>query len=281
MDAAEHVLDEGDLGLSLSKLMDKVRNDPSNVNNRVFLFQLLAVLGQWDRALTQLKVVGELDAITLLMVQTYREALRCEVFRSGVFDGKRTPLIFGEPEPWVALLLEALKLSAQGNVAQSQSLRTEAFQSAPATSGTINDQPFEWIADADSRLGPCLECILNGRYYWIPFNRIKEMDIEEPCDLRDEVWMPANFVWINGGEAVGLISTRYPGTEKSDDYQLLRAKKTQWVEQGEDMYFGLGQRMLATDQNEYPLMDIRNIKFNHAKNELDDQVSSTNHANDI
>jgi len=65
---AEQSLAEGDLEHSLSALMDKVRNDPSNVENRVFLFQLLAILGQWDRALTQLKVVGELDAITLAMV---------------------------------------------------------------------------------------------------------------------------------------------------------------------------------------------------------------------
>ena len=264
MDEAKQVLTEGDLVQSLSELSDKVRNDPSNVNDRVFLFQLLSVLGYWDRALTQLKVVGELDAITLLMVQTYREALRCEVYRSGVFIGKRLPMIFGEPEQWIALLLEALKLTIQDKNTQAHSVRAEAFDLAPVSSGTINNQPFEWIADADSRLGPCLECVLNGRYYWIPFYRIREINIEAPCDLRDEVWMPANFVWGNGGEAVGLIPTRYPGTEKSDDSQLLRAKKTQWLEQDDEVYFGLGQRMLATDQDEYPLMDIRTIKFNTA-----------------
>jgi len=264
MGAVEQVLIEGDLEKSLSELMGKVRNDPSNVNDRVFLFQLLAVLGQWDRALTQLNVVGELDAITLLMVQAYREALRCEVFRGGVFDGKRSPMVFGEPEQWIALLFEALKLSAQGKIEQSQSVRAEAFDLAPISTGTINDQPFEWIADADSRVGPCLECILNGRYYWIPFHRIREVNIEAPCDLRDEVWMPASFVWINGGEAVGFIPTRYPGTEKTNDSQLLRAKKTQWVEQSNELYFGLGQRMMATDLDEYPLMDIRTIKFNTA-----------------
>ena len=44
--------------------------------------------GEWNRALTQLNVAGELDAGTLLMVQTYREALRCEVFRAEVFAGR-------------------------------------------------------------------------------------------------------------------------------------------------------------------------------------------------
>ena len=271
MGAAEESLAEGDLEQSLSALMDKVRNDPSNIENRIFLFQLLAVLGQWDRALTQLKVVGELDAITLAMVQTYRQALRCEVFRAGVFNGKRSPMVFGDPEQWIALLLEALKLTAQGQLAQSQTMREEAFEHASVTSGVINEQPFEWISDADSRLGPTLECILNGRYYWIPFNRIREINIEEPCDLRDEVWMPAYFTWANGGEAVGLIPTRYPGTEKSDNAQLVRAKKTAWIEQGNDLYLRLEQHMLATDQGEYPLMDIRNITLTVSEPE------STNH----
>jgi len=244
------------------------------------LFQLLAVLGQWDRALTQLKVVGELDAITLPMVQTYHQALRCEVFRTGVFEGKRSPMVFGNPEQWIALLLEALKLTAQGQLAQSQTMRDEAFEQATVTSGTINDQPFEWISDADSRLGPTLECILNGRYYWVPFNRIREINIEEPCDLRDEVWMLAYFTWANGGEAVGLIPTRYPGSEKSDDAQLVRAKKTAWIEHDKDVFLGLGQRMLATDQGEYPLMDIRKITLNVETAEPTSQSSASSQPSD-
>jgi len=280
MGTAEQFLAEGDLGHSLSVLMDKVRNDPSNVENRTFLFQLLAILGRWDKALTQLKVVGELDAITLPMVQTYQQALRCEVFRLGVFEGKRSPMVFGDPEQWIALLLEALKLSAQGQSAPSQIMREDAFDQAPATTGMIDEQPFEWIADADPRLGPTLECILNGRYYWIPFSKIREINIEKPNDLRDEVWMPAYFTWANGGQAVGLIPTRYPGSEKSEDTQLIRAKKTAWLEQDKDLFLGLGQRMLATDQGEYPLMDIRNITLNVVAPESTNQPASESQASE-
>ena len=262
MDLSEQVLQEGDLSVSLTKLQEKVRNNPSDYKDRVFLFQLLSVMGQWDRALTQLKVAGELDASTLMMVQTYREALRCEVFRVGVFNGKRQPMIFGEPEQWIALLIEALSLTTQGQIEKSQTVRNQAFELAPTSSGQIDGQEFEWIADADLRIGPVLECILNGRYYWIPFNRISELNIESPTDLRDEVWTPAYFTWVNGGQSVGLIPTRYPNSENSNDTQILRSKRTDWESQGEELYFGLGQRMLVTDLGEYPIMDIRCIKFN-------------------
>ncbi len=84
---------------------------------RVFLFQLLCVLGQWQRALTQLQVCGELDAGTLAMVNTYRDALQCEAVREAVFAGKTTPMVFGQPQTWVALLVEALQVDARGDAA--------------------------------------------------------------------------------------------------------------------------------------------------------------------
>ena len=85
------------------------------------------------------------------------------------------------------------------------------------SAGDINGQPFEWIADADSRLGPVLEAVINGRYYWVPFARLAAVDVEAPEDLRDMVWMPAQLQFENGGESVALIPTRYPGSETSDD----------------------------------------------------------------
>ena len=43
---------------------------------------------------------------------------------------------------------------------------------APTAAGTVNGRRFEWIADADSRLGPMLEVIINGRYGWLPMASI-------------------------------------------------------------------------------------------------------------
>jgi type VI secretion system protein ImpE len=256
---AEQILREGNPEDSLAQLQDQVRRDPANPSYRIFLFQLLAVLGQWERAFTQLKVAGELDAGTLAMVQTYRQALRCEVLRADIFAGRNTPLVFGKPAKWVALMIEALRPRAEGDHAGAQNLRAEAFELAPATSGTIDGQAFEWIADADPRLGPILEVIVNGAYYWVPFDRIREIRVEEPVDLRDLVWMPVQLIWSNGGGTVGLVPTRYPGSESSDDMLVRMARRTEWLEPDAGVYLGLGQRMLTTDADDYPLMDIRRI----------------------
>lgn len=258
---AEESLHAGDLPAALQQLQEQVRKQPANVQYRVFLFQLLAVLGQWDKAMTQLNVLGEMDASTLPMVQTYREAIHCERLRAEVFAGRRSPLIFGDPYPWMALLLEALRLTADGHHVQARAARDQAFESAAATPGTVDGQPFAWIADADTRLGPVIEAIVNGRYYWIPFQRIRSIRLETPADLRDLVWMPAQFTWANGGASVGLIPTRYPGSETAGDNAIRMARKTEWLDCGSDLYCGLGQRMLATDAGEYPLLEVRAIEL--------------------
>jgi type VI secretion system protein ImpE len=259
--AAEQAVREGDLDAALTHLQQQVRQDPSSSELRVFLFQLLSVMGQWDRAVTQLDVAGDLDAGALAMVQMYREAVKCERLRDAVFSGRTSPMVFGEPDEWLALLIEALLVSGTPRAGEAQSLRARALEVAPPSAGTIDGQPFEWIADADARLGPVCEAVINGRYYWVPFSRLSRLDIEAPTDLRDVVWMPAHFAFTNGGEAVGVIPTRYPGSETSADPLIRLARKTIWIETGPDTYVGEGQRLFATDAAEFAVMDVRSILF--------------------
>lgn len=258
---APDLLKTGDPAGALKALQDEVRAHPENAKLRVFLFQLLCVLGQWDRALNQLDVAAQLDAAALPMAQMYREAIRCEMLRAKVFGGATAPMVFGQPEEWLALLIEALLLGGRGKSKESAELRARAFEGAAGSAGTLDDKPFAWIADADSRLGPVLEAIINGRYYWVPFARLATVAIEAPEDLRDVVWMPAHLSFVNGGDAVALVPTRYPGSELSEDAQILLSRKTVWWEAGPDTYHGLGQRLLATDAGETALMDVRTIAF--------------------
>ncbi|HTU99169.1 MAG TPA: type VI secretion system accessory protein TagJ [Luteitalea sp.] len=271
--AAADALKQGDVAAALQLLQAEVRNRPAEAGLRVFLFQLLCVMGQWDRALNQLKVASDLDAGTLAMAQTYREAIACEAVRTAVFAGRTSPMIFGEPDRWLALLIESLLVKARGDAAQAADLHARAFDEAPASSGTVDGRPFAWIADADARLGPVLEAVINGRYYWVPFARLTRVDIEAPTDLRDVVWMPAHLQFENGGEVVALLPTRYPGSESSTDDAVRLARKTIWEEAGEGEPIGFGQRVLATDGEETPLMDIRSLLLDAVPDEAAPDVA--------
>jgi type VI secretion system protein ImpE len=258
---AEQSVREGRLQDALVELQDQVRRDPSSSRYRVFLFQLLCVLGDWDRARAQLKVLPELDAGSLALVHIYGPAISCELLRREVFAGTRTPLVMGEPLSWMALLFQALAAGTQGAGAQARALRAEAVEQAQAVAGTIDGQEFEWIADADQRLGPVCEAVIDGSYYWVPFERIRSLSLEAPTDLRDVVWMPAQIILANGGELAALIPARYPGSESDPDGQVRLGRKTQWDEVAPETFHGRGQRMLATDAAEYPFLNVRRIEL--------------------
>jgi type VI secretion system protein ImpE len=243
------------------ELKRMIQKQPQRSDLRIFLFQVYCVQGEWMKASTQLDVLLELDPSSKPMVETYREALRCEALRREVFDGKRSPLVLGAPQDWLAMMIEALRVDAEGRPDAAAELRARALETAPATSGKLDDVPFAWLADADARLGPVIEAIVNGKYYWVPMSRLMRIEIDKPADLRDFVWTPATLTLENGAVNVALIPTRYPGSEHETDNALRLARATDWREQPGGAWHGVGQRMLTTDQAELALLDVRVIAF--------------------
>ena len=261
MAQAEDSFRAGDLEGCLQELQAEIRQNSADPKRRIFLAQLLMLMGRWDRAVTQLNVVGEMDTAALPMARAYRAAIECELVRGQVFSGKRSPLIFGDPQPWIALMISALRLDGDQQYAAAGAMRAQALEDAPAIGGSVNGEPFEWIADAETRLGPVFEVLLNGNYYWVPMHRVLKISIEPPSDARDLIWVPAQFTWTNQGEALGFIPARYPGSESSSDDLVRLARKTEWNEVAPEVFFGIGQRLIATDASEYGVLEVREIEF--------------------
>lgn len=278
--AAEHLLRSGDLSATLEALHESVRAAPADAKLRVFLFQLLVVRGDWERALRQLQTVATLDPSTLPMAQAYRELIRCEVYRREVFRGLRAPVLLGQPREWHAMMVQALEHTAAGRHDAAEELRAEALELAPTTPGEVDGRDFGWIADCDSRLGPILEVIVRGRYAWLPFELVASLELDAPVDLRDLVWLPARLQLAGeqGGEAIDcFIPTRYPESEAGDD-ALRLARRTEWREAGAATAIGLGQRMFVTDVSEDGLLDLRRISF-RAQPSMSDQETARVGAN--
>lgn len=253
---AKDLLSTGNLAEALAKTQEDVRRTPDRTEERILLFQLYCLNGDWIKAKKQLPVIKSMRPESLPMVETYSRLIDMESLRLDVFAGRRTPLLFGQPEAWLSYLLQALKFDGENNVEAADELRDKAFDEAEAISGQINSTKFEWLADSDPRLGPVLELMMSNAYYWIPFSAIKTIRIQEPTDLRDQVWTAANLQWINGGPAVGFIPTRYVSTLKQEDPRLKLSSLTSWI--GDEP---VGQRTFVHPNGEVSLMDVRNITF--------------------
>lgn len=245
----------------LTQVQDLIRKEPTKSLHRVHLFQLQVVMGLWDKALIQLQAAARFDDKANSMAQDYREVIRCEVYRTQVFAGTNKPNFLGDQYPWMLDMLKAIAAFETGDSELALEFRTRSLDCAPAHAALIDGVQVQWIADADSRLGPICEVLVNGQYCWLPFGDIKVMTIEKPQDLRDLVWIPISVQLKDESFYSGFIPTRYPGTELKASDELSLSRLTAWTNQGDEVWFGLGQRVLVSDVGEHPLLDIRKIEF--------------------
>jgi type VI secretion system protein ImpE len=243
------------VGEMLAGALAAVKAAPADASARMRLFRVFCLTGQWDRAVIQLDTASSMDTALAMTSLVYKQAIACERFRAEVFAGSRTPVVVGEPQPWLGWMIEALRAEA----GRAQALREQALAAAEARPGSLNGEPFEWLADADPRLGPVCEAFIDGKYYWLPFERIAQIDIEPPDDLIDLVWTRAELVLGNGGSKAALVPSRYPGSESSDDDQIRTGRRTDWSGSEETGFRGLGQREWVTDHGETALLDVRRL----------------------
>ena len=248
---------EGAIADQMAGVTASIRSKPADASLRMQLFRLLVVTGQWDRAETQLDVAGNLDSSLAMTVLAHRHALNCERFRQQVFAGKHAPLFLGEPDRGSALLAQALAVAPE----QAFALRSEAFDLIETQAGSIDAQPFEWLSDADSRIGPHFEIYLDGKYFWVPARRIEKIEFSQPDDVLDLVWAKCQLTVRGGAAQAMLMPARYPASESSTDDAIRLAKRTDWLPIEAEHYSGLGQRMFASDANEIALLDCRVIDF--------------------
>jgi len=218
-------------------------------------------LGRLDKALTQLQVVASLDAETMLLAQIFRPVIACELLRGEVFSGKRTALIFGEPTEWIGLLVQAAVSLAEGQLKAAAELRNRAFDAAPATAGNVTAKRLNGLPTR-IRVGSVVELILEESITGFHSAASRESISRNPptCGLG---LVPAHLPGPMAARSAA-ISRPLSGHRKIGRHTLRLARRTVWTEASPDCCLGLGQRMLATEAGEYPLLECRRIELTPA-----------------
>jgi type VI secretion system protein ImpE len=229
---AKQLFDAGKVREAEKALSAHLRDRPTDISQRTFLFELLCFSGQYDRAEKQLGVLAGAKGEAELGAVLYYSALHAEKSRHELFQKQAYP-------------------------------KTPAAASA---SGTLNGKPFESIRDADPEIGPRLEVFAAGAYLWIPFEHILGVEMEAPRRLRDTLWAPAlvrtgpAFKEMELGEV--LIPVVYPFSWKNADEAVWLGRTTEWVADDEGQEFPAGQKIFIVDGEEVPLLELRNLEFN-------------------
>jgi type VI secretion system protein ImpE len=221
----------GQLMQAIKALGEELRSYPLDSKRRTFLFELLCFAGEYDRAEKHLDVLADQDPKAVPGTLMYRSAIhaertRQEMFRTGTFP------------------------KHEGVV-------------TPDRGGEWNDKPFEYLGDADDRIGDNVEMFIAGGYTWVPTRYIERLEIEPPTNLRDLLWARARldaspeFRLQEIGEVLLPVIAPLSYLSADDAVKLGRVSVWETGVDGKDQL--TGQKLLLVDGEEVPLLEFRSV----------------------
>jgi type VI secretion system protein ImpE len=232
---AHQLFKAGKLSEAIPALNQHLRDNPADLKNRTFLFELLCFAGDFERAGKQLGIIEqEGNKDSMLGTLLYKAALHAETLRQEMFDNKTYP-----------------KKPVNG--------------AAAAVRGKLNGQEFQSLSDADPRIGEKLEVFAGGDYLWISYQDVSVLKIEPPKRLRDLLWMPATlatgpaFRSRDLGEI--LLPAVSPQSWQHSDDEVRLGRVSEWCEDEAGEVAPFGQKNLLVDGEEFPFLEIRELEI--------------------
>jgi len=231
---AKELFQAGKLDEAVQALSAEVRDHPTDVQRRTFLFELLCFRGQYDRAEKQLNVLADATPDARMGALVYFSALHAERLRQEMFQKKEYPNAAAIPND---------------------------------RGGALNGKPFESFEDADPRIGARLELYAAGAYLWIPLAHVETIEMEAPKRLRDLLWVPAlvrtgpAFRGTELGEV--LLPVLAPFSFQHPDGNVRLGRATDWDDSG-GTQVPFGQRVFEVDGADVPILEIRKVEFTPA-----------------
>jgi len=227
---AQSLYQAGRLDDAIEALGAELRSNPTDTQRRTFLFELLCFAGNYDRAAKQLDILSQGGQQAAMGTLLYQSALHAERTRQTMFAENTLPL---------------------------------ASPPTASVSGTLNGKPFRSITDGDPRVGPRLEMFAAGQYTLTPIEHIESVRMQAPKRLRDLLWAPAlvrtapSFKGMELGEV--LIPIMAPGSWQDEDDAIRLGRSTAWIALEDGREAPIGQRVLRVDDEEIPLLEIREL----------------------
>lgn len=229
----------GKLDEAIELLSAELRNNPTDVQRRTFLFELLGFAGELDRAEKQLDVIAQ-----------------------------------GSPEAGMGALLYQSALHADR--IRQQMFRTGDYPRGPAPrppSGKLNGSPFRSIQDGDPRIGARLEVFAAGQYTWIPLEHIASMRMSPPQRLRDLLWAPATvlagpgFKGLELGEVLAPVMA--PLSWQHSDNEVKLGRVTEWQDLDDGSQAPVGQKLFLVDDEVFPILELRELEIDQPSDTTD------------
>jgi type VI secretion system protein ImpE len=257
---ASELYQAGKLQEAITAATTAVKQHPNELSRRGLLAELLCFAGDLERADLQLDVMGHQDPQAAMGIGLFRHLVRAEQARRQVYSQGRLPEFLEQPSPLLRIHLEASIHLREGRPAEAVKMLGQAEEQRPRLSGTCDGRPFTDLRDLDDLTAPLFEVLTsNGKYYWIPMERVESIEFRPPARPRDLLWQRVHLVVRGGPDGEVYLPALYAGSHADADDRIRLGRFTDWKGgQGEPVR-GLGQRTFLVGDDSRPTLEIKEI----------------------
>ncbi len=251
----------GKLTEAVAAALEAVKKNPTEINRRGQLCELLLFLGDWERADKQLDTMMQQDPSTVIGVGLWRQLLRAEIARHQFFSEGRLPEFIGEPTPTLKLHLQASIAVREEKSGEAAQLLAQAEATRPQLSGSANGKSFSDFRDLDDLTSSFFEVLTStGKYYWIPFESVELVEFHKPERPKDLLWRQAHMIVRDGPDGEVYLPSIYPSVQKTDD-QMRLGRGTEWRGGDESPVRGVGLRMYLIGDEDHSILELQTLQF--------------------
>ncbi len=257
-------IESGNLTEAIAAQSAEVKARPTDLDARYQLSVLLCFAGELDRASIQLNTIASMDSELGMGSAIYRSLIVAASARRSVFHEEGVPLLPPDCAPGIEHRVQALEAIRRGDTEAARQALESALATDPPIEVKLNGELASDVRDYDDFLGPVLEVYAGGNYLWLPFERIRSLEVRAPQSELDLLWAPAQLVDANGMEANVHLPVVYEGSHLASDGRVRVGSMTEWVDVEGLGFRGQGQRTLLAQQGGDPreigLLEVRSLE---------------------
>ncbi|MBV9124304.1 MAG: SciE type virulence protein [Planctomycetes bacterium] len=255
----------GKLKEAIAAMTEEVKQHPADTSRRGFLCELLCFTGELEKADRQLDVMGTQDPTAMVGISLFRQLIRAEQARQQFYSEGRLPEFLDQPSPELRLRLEASIQLREGQVKEAARLLEQAEEQRAKPSGTCGGQPFTDFRDLDDLTASFFEVLTsNGVYYWVPMDRVEQLEFRPPTRPRDLLWQRVHMVVSGGPDGEVYLPTLYANTPQDADDRVRLGRATEWRGGEGEPTRGIGQRTFLVGEEGLPILELKEIIVNSA-----------------
>ena len=262
---AKELYEAGNLTEAVTAATDEVKRKPTDINARAMLAEFLSFAGQLERADKALDVISTQDPQAAVGVALFRQLIRAEQARAQFFSEGRVPELLSDPSAVIKAHLEASVCIRDGEPEKAAQLLGAAEAERVHVSGTADGLAFDDFRDADDLTSAFIEVLTStGKYYWVPMEKIQEIELRKPKRPRDLLWRPAAMTVQDGPEGEVFLPTLYAGSHEADDDRVRLGRYTDWLGGEGSPVRGQGLRTFLVGEEGKTLLELEHVTFHTA-----------------